>query len=176
MLKNSHGLINKAWCWSCIVQPGEWNKGRFHILRCISESTAPSAVNVTSVNWITSKTIQGWIFDNFSGLQMGSLRLRLFPPSGVISPVRTLEENNHAWGSLPSTQATSFLPYYLNHWRAPLGRLPLPLPPLPIPGSWTQPYQIYLESVFPCCSIMILIAGWLTLYLFMELNAGQMIS
>ena len=32
----------------CFVQPVDWNKGhRFHISRCISETVAPSAVNVT---------------------------------------------------------------------------------------------------------------------------------
>ena len=40
----------------CAVQPVILKlKARFHILRCISETSAPSAINVTSAKWITSK-------------------------------------------------------------------------------------------------------------------------
>ena len=44
----------------CVVQPVILKLNtRFHSLRCISETSAPSAVNVTSAGWITSKNYRG---------------------------------------------------------------------------------------------------------------------
>ena len=55
-VKNQEAMENRMMVEFCAVQPVILKlKARFHILRCISETSAPSAVNVTSAKWITSK-------------------------------------------------------------------------------------------------------------------------
>ena len=58
----------------CAVQPVILKlKARFHILRCISETSAPSAINVTFARWITSKNCRACRACRTAGLAVSLL-------------------------------------------------------------------------------------------------------
>ena len=111
------------------MQPGKWKKARIHILICISESNSSfrSQCYICKLDYIKNYT---GVDIRHQGSRWGHEGSACFA-CGVISPDVTLEENNSAWGSLPSAKTITFLPLCLNHQRAPLSCLPLPLPPPP---------------------------------------------
>ena len=147
----------------CVVQPVILKlKARFHILRCISETSAPSAVNVTSAGWITSKNYRGqsqkksWT-QGWEGRShpwplalWGEVNIKA-PPSlpsrHSLNPSRT----QSCWWFPPKPFNGVYSPLDLQiYCCAPLCRLPLPPPPLL--SSWSGRSLVTISLSTAGCS------------------------
>ena len=141
---------------------------RFHILRCISDSKDPSAVNVTF--WKTGLhqiSIQGWIFGRL--FEEAFVVVKAPPaPSEWFPPVQNPWENNFFCRSRPSLQIISLLPLMSVTGLHPLVVFPYPSPCLllvhqPLATPWSQSIALLLAApTLLCCLTACLLCscGW----------------